>query len=253
METEARAAAPYGPLGLVLSLICVIILTGLYFTLFVGVLALADAARYGWGHMLAAIQMLQAVKAARSSSLALYAAGIAFYLAMVAACLSLARFRGGTNWRKLVAWMVEQRWWRDRGYWMLVVAAIGYGALASAVLSKFYPPSNNWLILPPGLMALLLSFLLVAVAAPISEELLFRGWIYTSLRSRFGAVVSVAVSALLFASAHYDPTHLYALAVLPVGLILGALRERTGTFWATASLHALYNFSGWLFIALGSR
>ena len=65
-------------------------------------------------------------------------------------------------------------------------------------------------------------------------------------------MASVTISALLFALAHYERTHLYALAVLPVGLILGAARERAGTFWATASLHALYNFSGWLLTALGA-
>jgi membrane protease YdiL (CAAX protease family) len=251
---EARAAVPYGPLGLVLSLVCGIVLTAIYAAVFVGALALAYAALFGWSDMLAAARTLQASGAGRNPSVVVvgYAAGIALYLAMAAASLSLARFRGGAEWRGLVAWQVERQWWRDRRYWALVAAAIVYSILASVVLSKFYPPSNSWFTLPPGPAGLLLSFLLVVVAAPVSEELLFRGWIYTSLRSRLEAGASVTISALLFALAHYENTHLYALAVLPVGLILGIARERAGTFWATANLHALFNFCAWLTTALGS-
>lgn len=251
-SNEAQPVVPYGPIGLAVSLVCGAALMAIYAAVFFGALALADAALFGWSHMLGLVAMLRAGAAGHNLPAIFYAAGIVLYLAMVAASLSLARFRGGADWRGLVAWRVEQRWWRDRGYWRLVVAALVYGAFASALLSRFYPPSNSWFTLAPGPAALLLSLLLVAVAAPIAEELLFRGWIYTSLRSRMGSVASVTISALLFALAHYEKTHLYALAVLPLGLILGAARERTGTFWATASLHALYNFGAWLLTAFGA-
>ena len=253
-DNKTQAVAPYGPFGLVLSLVCAIVLAAIYAALFIGLLALVDAALFGWSDMLAAARTVRTGATARDPSVvpAGYAAGIVVYLAMAAAVLSLARLRGGTEWRGLVAWQVDRQWWRDRRYWALVAAAVAYGTLASALLSAFYPPSNNWFTLAPGAAALLLSFLLVVVVAPVSEELLFRGWIYTSLRSWLGAGASVTISALLFALAHYESTHLYTLAVLPIGLILGALRERAGTFWATASVHVLYNFSAWLLTALGS-
>lgn len=252
--SEARAAVPYGPLGLVLSLVVWVLLTAVICGFFGAVLALADAALFGWSHMSAAIQTLRTGGGAQSSTglpTFVYAFAIALYAAMAAAILSLARFRGGADWRRLVAWRVEWPWWCDRLYWLLVVGAIVYGAAASALLSKFYPPSNQWLVLPQGLTAALLVFCVAVLAAPLAEELLFRGWIFTSLRSRFGSTASIVVSALLFALAHYERTHLYALAVLPVGLILGIVRERTGTMWATAVLHVLYNFSAWFLTAFG--
>ena len=249
-DVEVHAAAPYGLVGLTISLVCILALAAVYAALIAGVGALADAALFGRSHLYADIQALRDMGGGSPSPFA-YAALTTPYLALVAAVLSAARFRGGHDWLRLAALRQDGPWWRSRAYWALVATGIVYGIIASAVLSLYYPPSKDWVTLGSGFWSLIFSFILVVAAAPFGEEILFRGWIYTSLRSRFGAAVSIVVSALLFANAHYEPTHLYALAVFPVGLILGITRERTGTIWATATLHALYNFSGWLFLALG--
>jgi membrane protease YdiL (CAAX protease family) len=250
-EIEARGAEPYGPWGLIVSLIVAILLACLYGALLAGAAAIVGAAFFGWSATLGFIRSLHAGGGDYASALFLYSAGVAFYAAIAAAILSLARFRGGVDWRRLLAFPVERRWWRDRAYWALVVAGIAYGAAVSAVLSELYPASKGWFTLERGVASLVLTFILVVVAAPITEEIMFRGWIYTSLRSSFSAFASIVVSAFLFANAHYESSHLYALAVFPVGLLLGVVRERAGTLWATVSLHALYNFSGWLLTALG--
>jgi membrane protease YdiL (CAAX protease family) len=250
-EIEKRVAEPYGLFGLSVSLVLAIVLACVYGGLLAGAAALVGAALYGWSATLGFVRSLHAAGGDHDSNLFLYSAGIALYVAFAASILSLARFRGGSDWRKLLAWPIERPWWRDRSYWGMVLAGIVYGAAASAVLSQVYPTSKSWFTLEPGVTSLALSFVLIAIAAPIAEELVFRGWIYTSLRSRFGALASVIVSALLFANAHYESSHLYALAVFPVGLLLGFVRERAGTLWATIALHALYNFSGWLLTALG--
>jgi membrane protease YdiL (CAAX protease family) len=49
------------------------------------------------------------------------------------------------------------------------------------------------------------------------------------------------ISAALFASAHYESTHIYAPVVFPVGLALGGLRETTGSLKGSISFHAFYN------------
>ena len=82
---------------------------------------------------------------------------------------------------------------------------------------------------------------LAVIFAPIAEELLFRGWIYTSLRFRLGMWPAMVISALLFGLAHYESTHLYALAVFPLGLVLAALRERTGSTRTSMLFHAANN------------
>ena len=51
----------------------------------------------------------------------------------------------------------------------------------------------------------------------------------------------ILVSAILFALAHWESTHLYALAVFPVGLALGYVRQRADSIAASITLHSLYN------------
>ena len=83
---------------------------------------------------------------------------------------------------------------------------------------------------------------LAVLIAPVTEELLFRGWIYTGLRFHWGLWPALLTTSALFACAHYENTHLYALAVFPIGLALGVIRERTGSVKASILFHALNNF-----------
>ena len=88
----------------------------------------------------------------------------------------------------------------------------------------------------------IIAFLAMATLfAPLTEELLFRGWIYTSLRDIIGVRFGILVSAVLFALAHWESTHLYAVAVFPVGLALGYIRQRTNSIAASITFHSLYN------------
>ena len=86
-----------------------------------------------------------------------------------------------------------------------------------------------------------LTVLLAVVMAPLAEELFFRGWLYTSLRARFSFVTALTVTSVLFGLAHFEKTGIYALAVMPVGFVLGFVRERTGSVVATIAIHAIYN------------
>ena len=83
--------------------------------------------------------------------------------------------------------------------------------------------------------------MLAVLLGPLAEEVLFRGWMYTSLRAGFGVPVAVLVTSVLFALAHWESTHLYALAVFPVGLALAFVRERTGGIAGSFVFHACYN------------
>lgn len=53
-----------------------------------------------------------------------------------------------------------------------------------------------------GIIALTLTFVSLVVLPPLLEELTVRGLLFTSLRSRLGLSMSIAITSLLFASAH---------------------------------------------------
>lgn len=151
-----------------------------------------------------------------------------------------ARFRGGSAWRDLIGWhpWTAFRGWR---YWLLGLGTLAYALMTDVILGQYYPPSKDWIVLPQG-GAWVASFVLLAVVfAPVTEELLFRGWILTSLRARLGTTFAILLTAVLFAFAHYERTHLYALAVFPVGVVLGIMRVKADSLKASMTFHGLYN------------
>lgn len=83
-----------------------------------------------------------------------------------------------------------------------------------------------------------LSFVHHCIAAPVVEELVFRG-IIQQLARPLGERQAVALQAVLFAVQHRGPTGMaYALVC---GLVLGTLRSRTGSVWPGMLLHMLNN------------
>ncbi|HZU98739.1 MAG TPA: ABC transporter permease subunit/CPBP intramembrane protease [Planctomycetota bacterium] len=68
---------------------------------------------------------------------------------------------------------------------------------------------------------------LIAALPAVCEEILFRGFILTGLRSGAGAWVAVIVSALLFGVTHLDPSRMGAVTALGAALALLALRSRS--------------------------
>ena len=89
-----------------------------------------------------------------------------------------------------------------------------------------------------GTAAVLLSIFLLAVVTPVCEELLFRGVIATALL-RYGAVVGVLGSAVIFALCH--GLNVITVTALIVGLINAELRRRSGSIWPGVIVHVLNN------------
>ena len=90
-----------------------------------------------------------------------------------------------------------------------------------------------------GPAAFLISLALLGGLAPLVEELVFRGLLYGWLESRWGGGVAFVASSLAFAAAHVEPAH--AFLVLPLGLLFGWLRWRTGSLWPSLVAHMANN------------
>jgi len=88
--------------------------------------------------------------------------------------------------------------------------------------------------------------LFAAVVAPITEEFVFRGLIYRSIRDRFGVALGAVVSALLFGAIHYVPgpwPDALALQITMVvtGIGLAIVYERRKTLLSPIAGHAAFN------------
>lgn len=76
-------------------------------------------------------------------------------------------------------------------------------------------------------------------AAPVTEELIFRGCLYGILRKSAGRMTALVLSSVLFALIHGHIPSLPGLLVLAAGLAL--VYERCGSLWAPISMHATFN------------
>ena len=248
IETAAEPdVGPYGVLGLLLSLLGVLAITLGVLAGLAGLFALIDGLLFGWadvGDSFAALTSGSLDQVATAGLLI----GSAAYLAAAVAIFAVARRRAGAGWRSLLGWAPFRT---DRVFWLLLLGALTYQLAAGALVRFIHPEAKNWLILPDGPLGVASAFLLVVLLAPLCEELLFRGWIYTALRFHYSFGAALWITAVLFALAHWEPTHLYAMAILPMGLLLGYLRERTGSTGTTILFHTLYNVAGLLVTFLG--
>jgi len=107
-------------------------------------------------------------------------------------------------------------------------------------------PSNSRLVFvqhPGGIGILLLALLVTAVAAPLCEEVFFRGMLFRLLRTRVPLWAAVLLSAIAFGLAHASPA--VSAALLPtfmyMGTVLAVIYARTGWLTNTVLLHGLSN------------
>ena len=98
-------------------------------------------------------------------------------------------------------------------------------------------------------LGIAVAFALLAIGAPIFEELFFRGLLQRSLTRRFGRVVAIAGSATLFGLAHFELLQLPAL--IAFGVVLGVLADRTGRLGPGIVAHATFNAATVLTLTVG--
>jgi membrane protease YdiL (CAAX protease family) len=83
------------------------------------------------------------------------------------------------------------------------------------------------------------NFLVVALVAPVVEELTYRGLGFAVVRDRFGSWPAVVVTSLAFGLAH---GLIVALTILTLfGVVLALLRMRTSSLYPPIVLHAIFN------------
>lgn len=98
-----------------------------------------------------------------------------------------------------------------------------------------------------GVLALVLTFVLLSFLVPLGEELLFRGVLMRGLL-RYGAVVAVLGSTVVFALFHGVNTALPTALV--VGLVAAEVARRSGSIWPAVVVHVVNNLGLPLFVLL---
>jgi uncharacterized protein len=82
------------------------------------------------------------------------------------------------------------------------------------------------------------------IAAPISEELFARGFLYRGWSESFlGPVGAIILSSLVWTSLHLQYDWFFFGEVFSIGLLLGFLRYRFNSTWLTIFVHGLNNLA----------
>jgi len=117
-------------------------------------------------------------------------------------------------------------------------------SLLAGLSSRLHPPGPEWVAmynshLPDSAAGIALAAVAVVVAAPLAEEMVFRGLVYRLGRRAWGPWPAAVVSALIFGLVHGEPWYLFGL--LALGLLLAAVYELTGSLWSAVIVHAVHN------------
>ncbi len=122
--------------------------------------------------------------------------------------------------------------------WML--AAIGAYLLFSAVyVAIFGAPEQEDIAESFGTLPL--QILLIVVAAPVSEEVCFRGMLFGGLRERLPRFAAALICGLIFGGLHALTGISAVPPLIAFGFILALLYEKTGSIVPGILLHMLNN------------
>lgn len=137
--------------------------------------------------------------------------------------------------------------------WIDPPLGLGVGAVAQFAATALYLPIIWWTSVTSDDLSkpardltdkahgvgVVLLILVVVVAAPIVEEIFFRGLVLRSLERRIGTRWAIVLSSALFAAAHFEPLQFPALFVF--GLVAALLASRTGRLGPGMWAHVAFN------------
>lgn len=135
---------------------------------------------------------------------------------------------------------------KDLGFGLLAWGAYMFVSVALSVLIDYFIP---WVDLDQkqdvgfnGITAQLhifYAFIAIVIVAPIVEEVVFRGYLYGSLRSKLYPWLAALVVSILFGAVHGQIN--VGVDTFILSLFLCYLREKTGAIWSGIFVHALKN------------
>jgi membrane protease YdiL (CAAX protease family) len=126
----------------------------------------------------------------------------------------------------------------------VAVAALVPTSLLAELSLRLHPVDPIWVAmfrenLPQSPGAYVLAFVAVVLAAPLAEEIIFRGLLHRLAARLWGGAAATILSSLVFGIIHSEPWFLFGL--IGVGLMLAVVYERTRSITACFVTHAVHN------------
>jgi membrane protease YdiL (CAAX protease family) len=152
--------------------------------------------------------------------------------------MAIAAQRGAASVAEIFARLGVRRFRPSAAKWM--AAAVG-AYLIFAILYSALIVQPHQKDIAEGFGVIPVQVLLIVIAAPVSEEVCFRGMLYGGLRERLPRLGAALLGGLIFGGLH-ALTGITAVPPLIVfGFILSLLYEKTGSIVPGILLHMLNN------------
>jgi len=157
----------------------------------------------------------------------------------------------------LIAWLVVTKMrkfsfrqtlgWNSGGmaWWHYIAILMGFFALAG-VVGTYFPEQENDLIrmLRSSRSAVYIVAFMATFTAPLVEEVVYRGILYSAFQRTFGVPFAVIIVTFLFAIVHvpqYYPSFSTIFLLTLLSLILTLVRVRTNNLLPCIILHTIFN------------
>lgn len=130
----------------------------------------------------------------------------------------------------------------------LLLIALMITTLVSGLFKHIPTPPNSaiWIIQSAhSNLSKIMVLLLISIAAPVIEETLFRGFLYTAFKQKWGPIWGAVLSSALFASLHQQ-LPLGFFPIFALGISFSIVRERENSLIPSMVAHGLNN--GLLFL-----
>jgi len=127
------------------------------------------------------------------------------------------------------------------GMWIIFggLQAVGYMKWMESLGVESTQDSVKLLQTATDPMVLILMAVAAVLVAPISEEIVFRGYLYPAAKKFAGTWMAAICSGLVFAAAHGSLAALLPLFIF--GVVLALLYEKTGSIWTPMAVHFCFN------------
>lgn len=136
-------------------------------------------------------------------------------------------------------------WPANFGLWRSTATAVGLFLIATAIIYKFGGQDTDLeKILRSSRGAAIVTAFVAAVTAPLVEEVIYRGLLYSALQRAVGVVAAIAIVAMTFAGLHvlqYWPNYGAIAAISLLSLVLTIVRARTGRLLPCYMIHLVFN------------
>jgi len=126
---------------------------------------------------------------------------------------------------------------------ILIFYHFGIGSLG------FEPQKSIFEIFGRDVLGISVAILVALVIAPLTEELFFRGFILQTLAKILGPAWGIALTALIFASVHFEFQSIMPLLILSI--VLNVLYVKTRSIWPGIIFHIFNNTIAFIVVLFG--